>query len=66
MLSDGERPVAELPEEIAVTPVTVSGHLAMLRHGGFVESRWQAQRKFYRLTEKGETLVALVKTLAAL
>jgi DNA-binding transcriptional ArsR family regulator len=49
MLSSSERSVGELMDELALPQPSVSKHLKVLREGGFVESRVEAQRRVYRL-----------------
>jgi DNA-binding transcriptional ArsR family regulator len=48
-LRGGERSVNELVEAIAVSQPSVSKHLRVLRDGGFVSSRTDAQHRRYRL-----------------
>lgn len=49
LLRDGERPVGDLVERLALTQPTVSKHLRVLRSAGLVEVRQDAQRRWYRL-----------------
>jgi DNA-binding transcriptional ArsR family regulator len=49
LLRDGERPVGELVERLALTQPTVSKHLKVLRTAGLVDVRQDAQRRLYRL-----------------
>jgi DNA-binding transcriptional ArsR family regulator len=49
LLRDGERPVGELVERLALTQPTVSKHLKVLRGAGLVDVRHDAQRRLYRL-----------------
>jgi DNA-binding transcriptional ArsR family regulator len=49
LLRDGERPVGELVDRLALTQPTVSKHLKVLRTAGLVEVRQDAQRRLYRL-----------------
>ncbi|GAA2617891.1 metalloregulator ArsR/SmtB family transcription factor [Actinomadura fulvescens] len=49
LLRDGERPVGELVERLALAQPTVSKHLKVLRGAGLVEVRQDAQRRWYRL-----------------
>jgi len=49
MLSSSERSVGELTDELGLPQPSVSKHLKVLREGGFVESRVEAQRRVYRL-----------------
>ena len=52
MLSSSERSVGELMHQLRLPQPSVSKHLKVLREGGFVESRVEAQRRVYRLTPK--------------
>ena len=52
VLSISERSVSELIEELGLPQPSVSKHLKVLRDGGFVESRVEAQRRVYRLNPK--------------
>ena len=49
LLREGERPVGDLVERLALTQPTVSKHLKVLRGAGLVEVRQDAQRRWYRL-----------------
>jgi DNA-binding transcriptional ArsR family regulator len=49
LLRAGERPVGDLVEELAVSQPAVSKHLRVLREGGLVEVRTEAQRRLYRV-----------------
>jgi DNA-binding transcriptional ArsR family regulator len=44
-----ERSVSDLERELRLPQPSVSKHLRVLREGGFVESRVEAQRRLYRL-----------------
>jgi DNA-binding transcriptional ArsR family regulator len=48
-LVDGERPVGDLVETLALSQPAVSKHLKVLREAGLVESRIDAQRRIYRI-----------------
>ena len=50
MLSSSERSVGELMRQLRLPQPSVSKHLKVLREGGFVESRVEAQRRVYRLS----------------
>src|SRR3954454_14399200 len=63
MLSDGERHVGALSDELKQSQPAVSHHLALLRHGGIIAPRRQGKNNFYGLTEAGEELAAVVKDL---
>jgi DNA-binding transcriptional ArsR family regulator len=52
MLSSSECSVGELMDELGLPQPSVSKHLKVLREGGFVESRVEAQRRVYRLNPK--------------
>jgi DNA-binding transcriptional ArsR family regulator len=49
LLRDGERPVGELVDALAVSQPAVSKHLRVLRDAGVVESRVEAQRRLYSI-----------------
>lgn len=48
-LSSSERSVGELMDDLGLPQPSVSKHLKVLRDGGFVDSRVEAQRRVYRL-----------------
>jgi DNA-binding transcriptional ArsR family regulator len=52
MLSSSERSVGELMQQLGLPQPSVSKHLKVLRDGGFVDSRVEAQRRVYRLNPK--------------
>ena len=52
MLSSSERSVGELMHQLRLPQPSVSKHLRVLRDGGFVQSRVEAQRRVYRLNPK--------------
>ncbi len=52
MLSTSERSVGELMHHLRLAQPLVSKHLKVLRDGGFVVSRVDAQRRVYRLNPK--------------
>jgi len=52
MLSSSERSVSELMDRLRLPQPSVSKHLKVLREGGFVESRVEAQRRVYRLNPR--------------
>lgn len=52
MLSSSERSVGELMHRLRLPQPSVSKHLKVLRKGGFVESRVDAQRRVYRINPK--------------
>jgi DNA-binding transcriptional ArsR family regulator len=49
LLRDGERPVNDLVDGLAVTQPVVSKHLRVLREAGLVTSRVDAQRRLYHV-----------------
>jgi DNA-binding transcriptional ArsR family regulator len=49
VLAEGERPVGDLVETLALSQPAVSKHLKVLREAGLVESRVDAQRRIYRV-----------------
>ena len=49
LLLDGERPVGELVDALAISQPTVSKHLRVLRDAGLVEVRVDGARRLYRL-----------------
>jgi DNA-binding transcriptional ArsR family regulator len=63
MLSEGEKHVGALCESLGQSQPAVSHHLALLRHGSIIAPRRQGKNNFYSLTEAGEQLVSVVKTL---
>jgi DNA-binding transcriptional ArsR family regulator len=65
MLSEGEMHVGALCDELAMSPPAVSHHLALLRHGGVIVAQRRGKNNFYDLTEKGEVLANIVKTIMA-
>ena len=62
LLRDGERPVGDLVDALAMNQPAVSKHLRVLRDAGFVEVRAEAQRRLYRL--RTEPLQAVDEWLA--
>jgi ArsR family transcriptional regulator, zinc-responsive transcriptional repressor len=63
MLTEGERHVGSISEELAMSQPAVSHHLALLRHGRIIVPRRQGKNNFYTLTETGERLAEVVKAL---
>jgi DNA-binding transcriptional ArsR family regulator len=49
LLLSSERSVGELEQELRLSQPSVSKHLRVLRDGGFVDVRIEAQRRLYRL-----------------
>lgn len=62
-LSEGERHVGALCEQLSQSQPAVSHHLALLRHGGIIVPRRQGKNNFYGLTETGSELARVVKDL---
>ena len=65
ILSEGERHVGALCDQLSQSQPAVSHHLALLRHGGIIAPRRQGKNNFYSLTETGEALAKVVKSLIA-
>ena len=63
ILSEGERHVGALCEQLSQSQPAVSHHLALLRHGGIIAPRRQGKNNFYSLTETGGDLSRVVKNL---
>ncbi len=51
LLIDGEKTVGELNAEIELSQSALSQHLAVLREGGLVQTRREAQNVFYSVAE---------------
>ena len=62
LLLASERSVGELERELDLSQPSVSKHLRVMREAGFVESRIEAQQRFYRL--RPEPLMELDAWLA--
>jgi DNA-binding transcriptional ArsR family regulator len=60
-LSDGEKHVGALCDELKQTQPAVSHHLALLRHGGLITPRRQGKNNYYSLTEPGLELARVVR-----
>jgi DNA-binding transcriptional ArsR family regulator len=63
MLAEGEKHVGGLCDQLSQSQPAVSHHLALLRHGGIIAPRRQGKNNFYGLTETGEELANVVKTI---
>ncbi|QEH37558.1 Biofilm growth-associated repressor [Aquisphaera giovannonii] len=63
ILSEGERHVGALCEQLSQSQPAVSHHLALLRHGNIIAPRRQGKNNFYSLTETGADLARVVKNL---
>lgn len=61
LLSERERHVGGLCEELTQGQAAVSHHLALLRLGGIIDRRRQGKNNFYCLTDTGERLSDIVK-----
>jgi len=61
MLSEGEKHVGGLCEQLSQSQPAVSHHLALLRHGGIIAPRRQGKNNFYGLTDTGTELANVVK-----
>jgi ArsR family transcriptional regulator, zinc-responsive transcriptional repressor len=61
LLSEGERHVGGLCDDLTQSPQLMSHHLALLRHGGIVDRRRQGKNNFYSLTDTGYRLSKIVK-----
>ncbi len=62
-LTEGEKHVGALCDDLGLSQPALSHHLALLRHGGIVAPRRQGKHNFYSLTETGEDLAKVVKTI---
>jgi DNA-binding transcriptional ArsR family regulator len=63
MLSEGEKHVGAICEVLNQSQPAVSHHLALLRHGSIIAPRLQGKNNFYGLTEAGEQLASVVKSI---
>jgi len=63
LLSDGEKHVGALCDQLNLGQPAVSHHLALLRHGSIIAPRRQGKNNFYALTETGQELAKVVKTV---
>lgn len=63
MLDRDEIHVGALADKLDYTQPAVSHHLALLRHGGYVDQKRDGKHMFYRLTEAGQALVDIVKNM---
>ena len=61
--SEGEKHVGALCEPLNQSQPATSHHLALLRHGSIVAPHRQGKNNFYGLTETGEKLASVVKTV---
>lgn len=60
-LMDGERPVGELNQAVALSQSALSQHLAALRQAGLVETRRESQVIHYRL--KSQAVSEILESL---
>ncbi|MEQ1512708.1 MAG: metalloregulator ArsR/SmtB family transcription factor [Lysobacteraceae bacterium] len=51
LLIDGERTVGEINAEVELSQSALSQHLAVLRDGGWVQTRRESQNVYYSVTE---------------
>ena len=63
MLAEGEKHVGAFCDQLTMSQPAVSHHLALLRHGSIIAPRRQGKNNFYGLTDAGEKLAAVVKTI---
>ncbi len=63
ILSEGERHVGALCDQLGQSQPAVSHHLALLRHGGIIAPRRQGKNNFYSLTDTGVDLSKVVRGL---
>lgn len=61
LLIDGEKTVGDINAEIELSQSALSQHLAVLREGGLVQTRREAQNVFYSVVEGPAQL--LLRTL---
>jgi DNA-binding transcriptional ArsR family regulator len=50
-LNDGETAAADLIADLEMSKANLSKHMALLTHGGIVESRREGRQIYYRLTD---------------
>ena len=65
ILDEGEQHVGAMCQSFRMGQAAVSHHLALLRHGGIIVASRRGKNSFYGLTEKGEALAKIVKTVIA-
>jgi len=65
-LSDRERTVSELAEELGLAQATTSQHLAVMRKAGVVETRKEGNFVFYRLADPRIAEACAVMTRAVI
>lgn len=64
LANDGATNVTELCEAMGMTQPAVSHHLALLRHGGLIESTRCGKNNMYNLTPRGLVLAGQIVALA--
>ena len=57
LLSDGDRPVAQIAAELPISRPAVSRHLRLLKEAGLVSERPDGTRRIYRLEQDGMAAV---------
>jgi len=62
ILSKGETNVGAIADNLNQSQPATSHHLALLRHGGFVDCQRAGKHIYYNLTETGEKLSEIVKS----
>jgi DNA-binding transcriptional ArsR family regulator len=65
LLAEGERHVGAICGVLNHSQPATSHHLALLRHAGMIAARRQGKNNFYALTEPGERLASIVKSIVA-
>jgi DNA-binding transcriptional ArsR family regulator len=65
ILSDGERNVGEICEEMKYEQSAVSHQLRLMRHGGLLVPRRVGKNVFYSLTDSGKSLSNVVNRIIA-
>ena len=63
MLAEGEQHVGGICDQVNMSQPAVSHHLALLRHGRIIAPRRVGKNNFYGLTDTGEKLAEVVKTI---
>ena len=63
MLAEGEKHAGWICEVLKQRQPATSHHLALLRLGGIIAPRRKGKNNFYALTEAGERLASIIKSL---
>lgn len=63
MLSEGERNVGSMCEEMNYQQSAVSHQLRLMRHGGLLITKRVGKNVFYSLTESGKSLANVVRSV---